>query len=134
MNLHYKIAFIIVILIILGPIGNILCRFLLKWSKIASTPDKGLAEKNANAGRIIGLMERFLIITSVIIRDFDILTGVVALKALARYQELDKQVKAEYFLIGSLFSIIWTLLCAWVFVTLDFHFKLDIVKCIQDFF
>jgi len=134
LDLLFKVTFIAILLFTLGPLGNILCRALLRWSKISSTSNIDLAEKNANAGRIIGLMERILMIASVVIKDFNILTGVIALKALARYQELDKQVKAEYFLVGSLFSIIWTLLCAWIFATLDFHFKFNIVKFIQDFF
>ena len=39
--------------------------------------------------------------------SWEILAGVVALKTVARYSELDKQDKAEYFLIGSLASILW---------------------------
>lgn len=44
------------------------------------------------------------------------MAGVVALKTVARVKELDERLDAEYFLVGSLFSILWVIAItiAWV--------------------
>jgi hypothetical protein len=52
-------------------------------------------------------LERLLIFLGLVASSWEILAGVVALKTVARYSDLDKQDKAEYFLIGSLASILW---------------------------
>jgi hypothetical protein len=59
------------------------------------------------AGRVIGVLERLLIFVGLTASSWEILAGVVALKTVARYSKLDEQNKAEYFLIGSLASILW---------------------------
>jgi hypothetical protein len=56
---------------------------------------------------VIGILERLLIFLGLVASSWEILAGVVALKTVARYSDLDKQDKAEYFLIGSLASILW---------------------------
>ncbi len=61
------------------------------------------------AGRYIGALERLIIMVGLIIGSWDILVAVIALKTVARYQELDKKIEAEYFLVGSLSSILWAI-------------------------
>lgn len=86
--------------------GNAACRLVLRWSATSTPPERG--EKiTLRAGRVIGILERLLIFVGLIASSWEILAGVVALKTVARYSDLDKQDKAEYFLIGSLASILW---------------------------
>lgn len=96
--------------------GNVACRLILRWSH-TSTPSESGERITLRAGRVIGVLERLLIFLGLVASSWEILAGVVALKTVARYGELDKQDKAEYFLIGSLASILWavaaTALIAW---------------------
>jgi hypothetical protein len=86
--------------------GNFACKLVLKWSATKAPPESG--EKiTLRAGRVIGVLERLLIFVGLVASSWEILAGVVALKTVARYSDLDKQDKAEYFLIGSLASILW---------------------------
>lgn len=86
--------------------GNAACRLVLRWSATSTPPERG-ENITLRAGRVIGILERSLIFLGLIASSWEILAGVVALKTVARYSELDKQDKAEYFLIGSLASILW---------------------------
>ncbi len=89
--------------------GNAACKFVLQWSATRAPPESG--EKiTLRAGRVIGILERLLIFVGLVASSWEILAGVVALKTVARYSDLDKQDKAEYFLIGSLASILWAVL------------------------
>lgn len=92
-------------------VGNQLCRlvFFLATVEVSS---KGYAqEKHAlKAGRYIGLFERLLVSLGVIVHQWEIIVAVIALKTVARYQELDDQITAEYFLVGSLVSLLWAVL------------------------
>lgn len=83
------------------------------------------APNEARAGRIIGLLERSLILAGLLMKSWEVITAVIALKTVARYKELDHQITAEYFLIGSLASILWALAVAgvvsWYDNALGFH-------------
>jgi len=100
------------ILIILAGIffllneSNLLIRFIFDISgkipilKETSEPD----EKELNAGRVIGILERILIFFFVIIGQIAAVGFVIAAKGVVRYKELDDRNFAEYVLIGTLLS------------------------------
>ena len=71
------------------------------------------------AGRVIGGLERLLILTGLLLGKWEVLVAVIALKTTARYKELDKQIRAEYFLIGSLSSILWAVVTAILLLLYD---------------
>lgn len=110
----YSAAF----LILLVPAGNFFCRLLLEKSNLnltgggAITADskKSEAEAQAYAGRIIGALERTIISFGIISNSWELMIAVIALKTITRYSELDEKINAEYFLVGSLFSIFWAIL------------------------
>jgi hypothetical protein len=89
--------------------GNVVCKWVLRASATAPPPETGQA-MTLRAGRVIGILERVLIFVGLIASSWEILAGVVALKTVARYSKLDDQDKAEYFLIGSLASILWAVI------------------------
>jgi hypothetical protein len=107
--LALKIAGYAVLLLLLTYGGNVACKWVLRWSATKPPPESG--EKiTLRAGRVIGILERALIFLGLVASSWEILAGVVALKTVARYSDLDKQDKAEYFLIGSLASILWAVI------------------------
>lgn len=75
--------------------------------------------KELRAGRVIGGLERLLILTGLLLGKWEVLVAVIALKTTARYKELDKQIRAEYFLIGSLCSILWAVAIAVLLLLYD---------------
>ena len=103
--------------------GNFVCKWVLRLSATMAPPETG--EKiTLRAGRVIGLLERMLIFVGLTVSSWEILAGVIALKTVARYSKLDEQNRAEYFLIGSLASILWAVLVTVATVLFDQRFGL----------
>jgi hypothetical protein len=68
-------------------------------------------ESNLGAGRLIGVFEAILITTFVIAHQYAAIGVVLAAKSVARYEWLkDKQGMAEYFLVGTLANLTWSML------------------------
>lgn len=110
--------------------GNIVCRFALKFSGVRlKSNDKN--DSSAKAGRTIGSIERCLIVIGLIARSWEVLIAVIALKTVARYQELDKKIEAEYFLIGSLASILWAVIVTLALMALDATIGFKLVSALQ---
>jgi hypothetical protein len=66
--------------------------------------------------------------------SWEILAGVVALKTVARYSKLDEQNKAEYFLIGSLASILWAVVVTLAAALYDRHFGFGVLGALAGVF
>ena len=96
--------------------GNWICRAMIGASRTPqpqSEPDDNpVDDVTLRGGRYIGMLERSLIFIGIVSQHWELVAGVVALKSVARYKELDRQINAEYFLIGSLTSILWAILVA----------------------
>ncbi len=100
--------------------GNKLCRLVFTLATVEVSPKGHIQEENAlQAGRYIGLFERLLISLGVIVDHWEIIVAVIALKTVARYQELNDQITAEYFLVGSLVSLLWAVLVTVALVIFD---------------
>jgi hypothetical protein len=67
-------------------------------------------EQLTNAGLYIGWLERLLIITAVILRSPALIGLILTAKSIARFPEMKESKFAEYFLIGTLLSVIIALL------------------------
>jgi hypothetical protein len=107
-----------VLLVLLTIGGNEVCKLILKASATKTPPEEG--EKiSLKAGRTIGILERLLIFLGLVASSWEILAAVIALKTVARYAKLDDQNNAEYFLIGSLASILWAAAMTGVIVLFD---------------
>lgn len=61
-------------------------------------------------GRIIGVLERILVLTLVLAGEYGALGLIVTAKAIARFRGLEDRDFAEYFLIGTLTSLLHALL------------------------
>ncbi|MFZ0743084.1 MAG: hypothetical protein WAM85_01700 [Terracidiphilus sp.] len=57
-----------------------------------------------NRGRIVGIIERLMLMTFVAVQAYDALAFLLTAKGLFRSKELDKPAFAEYFLVGTLTS------------------------------
>ena len=68
-------------------------------------PSGETAEQLRNAGMYIGWLERFIILTALLLRSPATAGLVLTAKAIARYPEFKDVRFAEYFLIGTLLSL-----------------------------
>ena len=50
----------------------------------------------------------------------------IALKSVARFKDLDDQRFAEYFLVGSLFSVLWAIVITSGWMAYDYRYGIDI--------
>lgn len=68
--------------------------------------DSGSAidQQEYRAGRLIGILERLLILFFVLVNQFTAIAFIIAAKGIARFKELEERRFAEYVLIGTLLS------------------------------
>jgi hypothetical protein len=87
--------------------GGYLIRFLTRYlaeGLKAHSPEK-TGEQLQNAGLYIGWLERFLVLTALLLQSPATVGLIMTAKAIARYPEFKSERFAEYFLIGTLLSI-----------------------------
>jgi hypothetical protein len=101
--------FLAVPVIYIGVIfgGGYLIRFLTRYlaeGLKTHSPEK-TGEQLQNAGLYIGWLERFLVLTALLLQSPATVGLIMTAKAIARYPEFKSERFAEYFLIGTLLSI-----------------------------
>jgi hypothetical protein len=78
-----------------------------------------LDEQEYNAGRVIGILERWLIYSVLLVnQNFNVIALVIAAKGFARFREMEERTFAEYVLIGTLASMLLTILVAQIIASL----------------
>jgi Protein of unknown function (DUF3307) len=94
--------------------GGFLIRFLTKSlavdAQAKDRSEKGSEEQLQNAGLYIGWLERFLVLTALLLQSPATVGLILTAKSIARYPEFESERFAEYFLIGTLLSISLALL------------------------
>ncbi len=84
---------------------TIVRRLLNRYPQFDQKGDEGISKAYA-MGQTIGCLERFLVYTLVLLGHWGALGLVVAAKSIARFRELEKQHFADYYLIGTLASLL----------------------------
>lgn len=97
--------------------GGYLIRALTRpMAEIVKLPESG--EQLQNAGLYIGWLERFLILTALLLQSPSAVGLVLAIKAIARYPEFKSVRFAEYVIIGTMLSLslafLGALVLAWL--------------------
>jgi len=82
-------------------VHGVLARFRLE-----EDPPGGHGESVPGSGRAIGILERLLLLPLVILGEWGGIGLILAAKSLARFKELDFRPFAEYYLIGTLTSVV----------------------------
>ncbi|CAG0997364.1 hypothetical protein METP3_03055 [Methanosarcinales archaeon] len=94
-------------LIILWPSGKLISKITEKWRENTENKDPK-DESLEKAGRWIGWLERFLILTFVLLKQYEAIGLLVAAKSIFRFSETRKV--GEYVLIGTLLSFVIAIL------------------------
>jgi hypothetical protein len=84
--------------------GGYLIRYLTRNLTAGINKPGETAEQAENAGMYIGWLERFLVVTAILVQSPSMVGLILTGKSIARFPEL-KERFAEYFLIGTLLSI-----------------------------
>lgn len=74
----------------------------------------GMAERGETllgSGRVIGILERLIVLTLVLVGEWGAIGLTLAAKSLARFKDLDHRPASEYYLIGTLTSVLVAVLC-----------------------
>ena len=81
-------------------------------------PDRGRTiQKDKNAGRMIGTLERIIMVIFISIGQYSAVGLVLTAKSIARYDRISKdQEFAEYYLLGTLLSTICAVIAALLFL------------------
>jgi hypothetical protein len=102
---YYICAYFIAIVV-----GRLFVELFLKSLRISleNSTEKGLP----GAGKIIGMLERGIILTLGLLGEFSAISFVFVAKSMARFKQLEKRQFAEYYLIGTLLSFFFALVVA----------------------
>jgi hypothetical protein len=93
-------------------VGGILRRYELDERLLGDedgrrTADREVAGRDKLAmGRMIGILERMILLTLVLVEQWGAVGFVLAAKSIARFRELDDRAFSEYYLIGTLASVL----------------------------
>ena len=152
-SLAHAVAYCAVALFLLTAGGNLACRLLFRLPSLRSAPrsagmeagteanaatiagpdaggDSGTGQAEARAGRVIGSLERLIVGLGIATQSWQILAAVIALKTVARFKELDDKRFAEYFLVGSLFSLLWAVIVTAGWMAYDQSLGLDLAQMV----
>ena len=93
------------------PIGWLMKKLTRRWRNEIETPDR---EKDslASSGLWIGMLERLLIVTFILIGEFSAIGFLIAAKSIIRFGDKDivhPRNQSEYFLIGTVLSFCFAL-------------------------
>jgi hypothetical protein len=84
-----------------SPLVKSICRRL-------SIPSADAQNSLMGAGRYIGYFERFIVVTFVLMGQYDAIALILTGKSIARFRE---QPQVEYYLVGTFSSLSWAILC-----------------------
>ncbi|MDO8862443.1 hypothetical protein Q6D67_12100 [Haliea sp. E1-2-M8] len=112
-----RIASIFVAMLVLANEVNIAMRGIFSAlnlvPRLASPPADDLDIREYNAGRVIGILERWLMLMVVLLADdWSALGFIIAAKGLVRFDKLKNPIFAEYMLIGTLLSALFAIAAA----------------------
>lgn len=107
-------AFLVGALVFLAESGNVVVRAALRDGALVDVEPPAL-----RGGRLIGPLERILVLALTLTGAFTLLAAVLAAKGIVRFPEIsrdtDDGTRAEYFLIGSLVSWVTALGAAFLY-------------------
>jgi hypothetical protein len=121
----HAIAYTVLAIFMLTWGGNWICRKIFKLTGLTDATLETPGPSHS-AGRVIGILERLILAVGIVVHSWEILAAVIALKTVARFQKMDQREFAEYFLVGSLFSILWALVVTSAWSAYDHRFGINI--------
>lgn len=109
-RLNHEALLLVLMFVLITKPANV--SFKIFFSRFADDLSPTLVQPVAGAGAIIGTMERIITALLLLVNQYAAIGLIFTAKSIARYDRISKSQKfAEYYLIGSLFSILWVVIC-----------------------
>lgn len=105
------------IFVVNGKPANILIKHLLKAYSVKSPKESDGSNESIRSGKLIGNLERWLIIVFMLCNQYEAIGFLIAAKSIIRYKEGDTP-KTEYVLAGTLISVFVAVLSGLLLVKL----------------
>lgn len=86
--------------------GAAIVAMVVRAHRLDAEPGEGVGPRELSRGRVIGILERMLALTMVLLGQWGALGLVFAAKSIARFRELEDRAFGEYYLIGTLTSLL----------------------------
>ena len=100
-------ALIVALMYLIKPTGTAISIFLSAGASSEKRQDSSGTSGFKNAGAIIGVLERLLIFTLLLVEQYGAIGFVFTAKSVARFAEINSQrLEAEYYLIGTFLSLV----------------------------
>ncbi|MGB5475100.1 MAG: hypothetical protein WBQ78_16705 [Gammaproteobacteria bacterium] len=100
--------------------ANLVVRSLFhRFGLAPKTEGKEIDQEEYNAGRIIGILERWLMYSVLFVsQNVNVIALIIAAKGFARFRQMDERPFAEYVLIGTLASTLLTMIVTQIILSL----------------
>jgi len=106
------VCWLLAVLIIYKPANIIISKKLVKYKPEGKDSD---VDKDRKAGRVIGTLERVIILIFISINQFAAIGLVLTAKSIARYDKISKEKDfAEYYLLGTLISTVIVIIVSFI--------------------
>lgn len=102
------------VLIIFKPSNVLIKSFLTLNQYSKNTTDKN--EEPIRLGRLIGNLERLLILLSLLANQYVVIGFIFTAKSIVRWEKLKEKNFAEYYLIGTLLSVVIPIIAYYIFL------------------
>jgi hypothetical protein len=119
-NFIIALVFISAVILLTKPggiaIGYLVNPFLIQMKEISKAEEQRRLRGFVNGGRIIGYLERILILIFIFSGNFSAVGFLIAAKSVFRFGELtdpNNRMEAEYIIIGTLYSFIYSLIISY---------------------
>lgn len=118
-NWHYFYTVLFGLLMILNE-SNIAIRYTLEKLDLAplSNDHEEIDDRQFRTGRVIGFLERIFVFLFILLNQYTAIGFIIAAKGIVRYPDFGKKSFNEYILIGTLLSVLFAMLFAYVTKTL----------------
>jgi len=111
------ISWCLLILLIGKPANILFKQFFSKYNIVSSNPDEEATE--SGAGALIGNLERILSVIFLHINQIAAIGLIYTAKSIARFKKIEENKRfAEYYLIGTLYSILYAVLAYYLVIVL----------------
>lgn len=111
------LAWILALLLIYKPSAILIQKILKLYKPSTEKTNNNIISKDNNTGRVIGMIERTIMLIFLAIGQYSSVGLVLTAKSIARYDKISKEQDfAEYYLLGTLLSTIVVVLCSFILV------------------
>ncbi|HNR42121.1 MAG TPA: DUF3307 domain-containing protein [Bacteroidales bacterium] len=83
--------------------SNAIIKEIIKVFKISIEKNNPDAQNLPNAGRLIGIIERWLVFTFILLSQYELIGFLIAAKSILRFRD-DDTIKSEYVVVGTMLS------------------------------